>query len=103
MNWNPNIDKMMLKELGTRVIFLKIKGLEQKSQTVKIDDNCDLIEDIGSNFSPNNFSPRELFEKYKGREVFAEYLSKSRIDGFPMFRIDTLALDRDDKISQILN
>ena len=102
MNWNPNIDKMIIKELGTRFIFLKIKGLEQKSQIVKIDDNCDLIE-IGSHFRNDFRSPREVFEKYKGREVFAEYLSKSRIDGFPMFRIDTLALDRDDKISQILN
>ena len=42
-------------------------------------------------------------KKYKGRESYAEYMGNSRIDGFPIFRIDTLALDREDKISQILN
>lgn len=28
---------------------------------------------------------------------------KSRIDGHPMFKIDTLQIERDDKISQIIN
>ena len=45
----------------------------------------------------------DLVTRYDGREVFAEYIGKSRIDGHPMFKIDTLQIERDDKISQILN
>ena len=44
----------------------------------------------------------DLVTRYDGREVFAEYIGKSRIDGEPMFVVD-IAKNRDDKISQILN
>ena len=44
----------------------------------------------------------DLVTRYDGREVFAEYLDKSRIDGEPMFVVD-ITKNRDDKISQILN
>ncbi len=91
MTWNTN------KVLFNReFIFLRIEGLDKESQTIKIDDNCVLIAPFRSN-------SKELFEKYKGRESYAEYMGNSRIDGFPIFRIDTLSLDREDKISQILN
>jgi len=92
MTWNPN--KALLDR---EFIFLRIEGLDKESQTIKIDDNCVLIDDISNPFR------KELFEKYKGRESYAEYMCNSRIDGFPIFRIDTLSLDREDKISQILN
>jgi len=95
MTWNTN------KVLFDReFIFLRIEGLDKESQIIKIDDNCVLIDDI---FNPFRSNSKELFEKYKGRESYAEYMGNSRIDGFPIFRIDTLALDREDKISQILN
>jgi hypothetical protein len=103
MTWNTN------KVLFDReFIFLRIEGLDKESQTIKIDDNCVLIpvlskcifDDI---FNPFRSNSKELFEKYKGRESYAEYMGNSRIDGFPIFRIDTLSLDREDKISQILN
>ena len=44
----------------------------------------------------------DLVTRYDGREVFAEYIGKSRIDDEPMFVVD-IAKNRDDKISQILN
>ena len=43
------------------------------------------------------------YDKYEGKLVWVKYLNTSRIDGFPLFEIDTLQLDRDDKISQIIN
>ena len=44
----------------------------------------------------------DLVTRYDGREVFAEYIGKSRIDGEPMFVVD-IAKNRDDKIPQIIN
>jgi hypothetical protein len=43
------------------------------------------------------------YDKYEGKLVWVKYLNTSRIDGFSLFEIDTLQLDRDDKISQIIN
>ena len=82
---------------------VKVVGVEHKSQSIIIDRrNLSLIEDI-DNFSRDS---RQLmsdsFYKYEGREVFAKYIGKSRIDGEPMFKIDTLQVERDDKISEIL-
>lgn len=42
------------------------------------------------------------FDKYEGKSVWGKYLGLSRIDGFPMFQIDTTQLDREEKISEIL-
>ena len=41
MTWNPN--KALLDR---EFIFLRIEGLDKESQTIKIDDNCVLIDDI---------------------------------------------------------
>jgi hypothetical protein len=37
------------------------------------------------------------------QKYWAKFISKSRIDGSPIFIIDTINQDREDKISQILN
>ena len=42
------------------------------------------------------------YDKYEGKSVWAKYLNLSRIDGFPLFEIDTTQLDREEKISEIL-
>ena len=41
-------------------------------------------------------------DKYEGKSVCGKYLNPSRIDGLPMFEIDTFQLDREEKISEIL-
>lgn len=79
---------------------LKIEGVEHKSQLIIINSKkmtviCD--DDFRARLEYSEFICR-----YEGTEVFAEYLSKSRIDGYPMFRIDTLQLERDEKISKII-
>lgn len=77
---------------------IKVEGLRHKSQTLTLDFNKMTFIDDVRDFVENTKSK----EKYEGREVFAEYLGSSRIDGHPMFRIDTLQLEREDKISEIL-
>jgi hypothetical protein len=48
MTWNTN------KVLFDReFIFLRIEGLDKESQTIKIDDNCVLIDDIFNPFRSN--------------------------------------------------
>lgn len=77
--------------------ILKIEGVGHESQLIIINrKKITLINSI-DDFIKNSDT------RYEGREVFAEYIGKSRIDGFPMFKIDTLSIDRDDKISQIIN
>lgn len=77
---------------------LKVEGVEHNSQLITIDTKKNQLIDNIDDFIKN----KDSLAIYHGREVFAEYLGKSRIDGEPMFRIDTLQLEREDKISEIL-
>lgn len=77
---------------------IKVEGTEHKSQIITLDSKKNLLIDTIDDFINN----KDLLAVYDGREVFAEYLGKSRIDEEPMFRIDTLQLQREDKISEIL-
>lgn len=77
---------------------LKVEGVEHNSQLITIDTKKNQLIDNIDDFIQN----KDSLAIYDGREVFAEYLGKSRIDGHPMFKIDTLQLDREDKISEIL-
>jgi hypothetical protein len=43
-----------------------------------------------------------LYNRYEGKSVWGKYLGSSRIDGYPLFFIDTKSLDREEKIDQIL-
>jgi hypothetical protein len=90
MIWNPSE-----VNLSESCFILKIKGVEEKSQLIKI-DVFDLIWDLC------NRKKALLLHKYQGREVYGEYLGLSRIEGLPVFKINTLSIDRDYKISQIL-
>lgn len=77
--------------------ILKIEGVDHKSQIITIDLS-------NQHFVTTNFDNKEEgIQKYDGKEVYGDYIGKSRIDGFPMFKINTFSLDRDNKISQIIN
>ena len=77
--------------------ILKIEGVDHKSQIITIDLS-------NQHFITTNFDNKEEgIQKYDGKEVYGDYIGKSRIDGFPMFKINTFSLDRDNKISQIIN
>lgn len=77
--------------------ILKIEGVDHKSQIITIDLS-------NQHFVTTNFDNKEEgIQKYDGKEVYGDYIGKSRIDGFPMFKINTFSLERDNKISQIIN
>jgi hypothetical protein len=78
---------------------IKVEGVEHQSQLIILNSKKMTFIDSIDDFIKNS----DLVTRYDGREVFAEYIGKSRIDGEPMFKIDTLSIDREDKISQILN
>ena len=86
-------------------MILKIKGVEEKSQMITIDDDCQIIDDISNQFRYGKYrSAQQLFKEYKGREVYAEYLHiHYRVDGYPVFKVNIVQLEREDKINKILN
>lgn len=79
---------------------IKVEGVRHKSQKLTLDFNKMTFIDDVRDFVRSQES--KFYAKYDDREVFAEYLGSSRIDGHPMFKIDTLQLDREDIISEIL-
>ena len=88
-------------------IKFKKSGLEPKDQIIKLDESVDVVD---VNKYPkegvNNYwqlYDSNSYSKYIGKEFWAKYLGLSRIDSSPVFIIDTLIQDREDKISQILN
>ena len=78
---------------------IKVEDVEHQSQLIIINRKKMTLIDSIDDFIKKS----DLVTRYDDREVFAEYLGKSRIDGHPMFKIDTLQIERDDKISQIIN
>jgi hypothetical protein len=68
------------------------------------DGVIDLVESEIELIRPvNHYKPEPFdFERYGGKSIHAKYLDPSRIDGFPIFLIDTTQLDREEKISEIL-
>jgi hypothetical protein len=68
------------------------------------DGVIDLVESEIELIPPvNHYKPEPFdFERYGGKSIHAKYLGQSRIDGFPIFLIDTTQLDREEKISEIL-
>ena len=82
--------------------YIKIKDGDHKSQIVTLGgENQEFIKPINDvwNENFNNFN----INKYLGKEVYVEYSHPSRIDGQPLFIVDSKQIDRDDKISQVLN
>jgi len=75
---------------------IKSERLEHKDQIIELDFSKMVVIDrveFGMVFN---------YDKYEGKSVWGKYLNPSRIDGFPIFVIDTKQLDREEKISQIL-
>jgi hypothetical protein len=77
---------------------VKIPGIEHQSQIVTIDRKKLIPVGSVKEFLNNG----DDFYKYEGREVFVKYIGKSRIDGHPIFIIDTTSLEREDKILKII-
>ncbi len=76
---------------------IKSEKLEHKDQIIDLDFSEMKILDL--NF---DFNSETVFDKYDGKSAWAKYLGPSRIDGYPMFQIDTFRLDRQEKIEEIL-
>jgi len=74
--------------------------LEEKDQFIHLDFNkvevIDELEDWNGNIIKD-------INKYEGKIAYATFLCKSRLDNVPLFEIDTTQIDRDDKISIILD
>jgi hypothetical protein len=91
-------------------ISIKKSGLDPKDQIIKLDESVDIIDAKKINTTNSEFRihvantyDSNSYSKYIGKEFRAKYLGLSRIDSSPVFIIDTLIQDREDKISQILN
>jgi hypothetical protein len=81
--------------------IVKSERLENKDQIIDLDfSEMTIISDL--NFDPYPNKPDSNTYKYEGKSVFGKYLGPSRIDGFPLFEIDTFQLDREEKIDEIL-
>ena len=87
-------------------ITIKKIGLESKDQLIRFDKSFEIIDDLNHRYDwsfEDGTVRKELIDnKYLGREYWAKFISRSRIDGSPIFIIDTLQVERDEKISEIL-
>jgi hypothetical protein len=80
---------------------IKSEKLEHKDQIIKLYfSEIIIISDL--NFDPYPNKPDINVYKYEGKSVWSKYLGPSRIDGFPIFEIDTTQLDREEKIDEVL-
>lgn len=72
-------------------------------QIIPIEDNIKNYNTSTYTYIPLNTIPRVDLSKYDGKMVYGIFKSYSRIDGFSIFEIDTLQVERENKINQILN
>jgi len=75
---------------------IKSDRLEHKDQIIILDFSKMVVIDsveFGIVFN---------YDKYEGKSVWGKYLNPSRVDGFPIFEIDTTGLDREEKIDDVL-
>jgi hypothetical protein len=79
--------------------IVKSERLEHKDQIIELDFSE--LKVIDTVVFTKDFILQSS-DKYEGKSVWSKYLSTSRIDGLPMFEIDTFQLDREEKISEIL-
>ena len=87
-------------------ILIKKIGLESKGQLICFDKSFEIIDDLNHRYdwsSEDETVRKNLIDKkYFGQKYWAKFISRSRIDGSPIFIIDTYSIDRDEKISEIL-
>jgi hypothetical protein len=84
--------------------FVKMDGLEAKDQLIYLDFTKVIIVKTDNDI-PGSIRSIKISDKiygYEGKTVYGKYIGDSRIDGFQMFKIDTLHLDREEKIDDIL-
>ena len=82
---------------------IKSEKLEHKDQIIELDfSELKVIDSVEFGVVFNSEILATLQNNYEGKSVYGKYLSPSRIDGLPMFEIDTFQLDREEKISEIL-
>jgi hypothetical protein len=85
---------------------IKSENLEHKDQIIDLNfSKIEIINDLDFPPKIKNNLPiyyDENIYKYNLKSIWAEYIGPSRIDGFPLFQIDTIQLDREEKISEIL-
>ena len=95
-------------------MIVKIKSLdiENKSQFINITEFLitgqlfsSEIEIIRQIIRQNIEEDVHFIEQHmtKGTEVWFEFIGNSKIDGFPMFKLDKVALVREIKLNEILN
>ena len=88
-------------------IIIKKIGLEPKDQLICFDKSFEIIDDVNHRYDWNlkdgTVSKEMVDNKYYEKKYWVKFISKSRIDGSPIFIIDTINQDRDMKISQIIN
>lgn len=66
-----------------------------------LETNYYLITTLESGFSGQEYTTKE--KNLGDIELYARYVGKSRIDGFPLFAIDLASSIRKNKIDQIIN
>ena len=71
-------------------------------QIIPMEDNIKNYNTSTYTYIPLNTIPRVDLSKYDGFEAYGIFKSYSRIDGFSIFEIDTLQIDRDYKLKQLL-
>jgi hypothetical protein len=75
-------------------------SIKEENQFIYLDLNKFEVIDELEDWNGNKIKD---ISKYEGKSIYATFLSKSRVDGLPLFEIDTTQIDRDDKMSNILD
>jgi len=71
-----------------------------KDQLIKLDRTKHIRLDLDDGFVAS--SDHVKLDDYDGKLFYAKFIDYSRVDGFSYFEIDTLQVDRDLKINEIL-
>jgi len=79
-----------------------VLDINKHYQIIPIEDNIKNYNTSTYSYIPLNTTPKVDLSKYDGFEVYGIFKSYSRIDGFSIFEIDTLEIDRDYKLKQLL-
>jgi hypothetical protein len=73
--------------------------------TLKVEDSLDISDRFMTIDLSRMIIIGKIFYKvndYNGKNAYFKFSRKSIIDGFPIFEIDTIQIDREEKLSKIL-
>jgi hypothetical protein len=80
-----------------------VLDMNKHYQIFALEDNINnYVSNTSTWLPPDTPTPKIDLSKYDGFEVYGIFKSYSRIDGFSIFEIDTLQIDRDYKLKQLL-